>query len=171
MEVELDLADLPRLMSDVASAAAHVEGRVPATFLRNVDAGFVATKAEAVLLVPRFGLQQLILVVRCVGIVTLEAVPHRRGVNLTLYIGGIFVRVARQTERIGGRRNQLDVGCVSVVANLVAAAATHGNRRMHRLTLCLIVVTRNTGRGIRLGIEWDGMPRRKSGRGEPPWYA
>src|ERR1022692_1182792 len=101
MKIELDLADLAGFVRDVASVAAHVEGRVPAAFLGNVYAGLVTAQAEVLFLVPRGGLQQLILVVRGVRSVTLYAVAHGWGMNFTFYVGGILVRVAGQTESTG----------------------------------------------------------------------
>jgi len=49
--VELDFANLPRLVRGVAGVAAHVESGVPAAFLGNIEAGRVATKAEIFFLV------------------------------------------------------------------------------------------------------------------------
>src|ERR1017187_3835316 len=135
MKVELDLADLARLMRDVAGVAAHVEGRVPAAFLGNVYAGLVTAQAEVLFLVPRGGLQQLILVVRGVRSVTLYAVAHGWGMNFTFYVGGILVRVAGQTESTGSRRDQLYTRDIFIDSNLVATGAAHGNRGMDRLAL------------------------------------
>ena len=58
----------------------------------------------------------------------LEAVAHSRRMDLTLYVGGILVRVASKTQRIRRGRDQLDMSYIFGGANLVAARAAHGNR-------------------------------------------
>ena len=57
MKVELGLANLARFVGDVASLAAHVEGRMAAAFLRHVFTGLVAAQAEILFLVPRGSFQ------------------------------------------------------------------------------------------------------------------
>jgi len=52
MEVKLDFPHLSRLMRRVAGIAAHIEGRMPAAFLGNVQPGLVAAQAEVFLCIP-----------------------------------------------------------------------------------------------------------------------
>ena len=53
MKVELNLADLACLVCEVAGVAAHIEGRVPAAFLMNIDPNLVATEAKIFFLIAR----------------------------------------------------------------------------------------------------------------------
>jgi hypothetical protein len=129
--IELWLPNFARFVRGVASVAAHIEGRMSAAFLRNIYAGVVAAQAEVLFLVPRLWLQQLKLVVRLVRVVTLHAVAHGRRMNRTLYVVGILVRVAGQTEGMGSCRDQLYPGDIFRSANLVATGAAHGNRGMN----------------------------------------
>ena len=97
--VELDFAeryfaDRACFVRGVAGVAAHVEGGVAAAFGGDIEAGGVASKAEIFFLVAGFGLQQLILIVGSVGVVTLHAIAHGRGMNSAFDVGGIFVGVA-----------------------------------------------------------------------------
>jgi len=94
MKIEFGLADLPRFVRDVAGFAAHVEGGMPAAFFGHIQPGRMAAQAEVFFLVPRGRLQQLILIVRGVRIVTLHAVSNCRGMDRTFYVGRIFLGVA-----------------------------------------------------------------------------
>src|SRR5450755_808261 len=140
MEVELHLADLTRLVGGVAGIATHVESGVPAAFLGHIHADLVAAQAEILLLVSRFCLQELILIIRGVRIVTLQTVANRRRMNRTLEVGGIFVGVAGQAERDRGGGDQLYSRDVFVDANLVASGTAHGDRRMHRLAFGVVLM-------------------------------
>jgi len=88
---------------------------------------------------------------------TLHAVAHRRRMNRTLYVSGILVRVASETQCVGRGRNQLDVGCISAVADLVASGTAHGHCGMNGLALGLVFMAGDAGRGVRLRIKWNRM--------------
>src|ERR1035441_9278018 len=66
--VELDLALLADLVGDVASVATHVQRRVPAAFVGNVQSLLVAGQTEVLVGPARSRLQQLVLVVGSVWI-------------------------------------------------------------------------------------------------------
>lgn len=89
-----------------------------------------------------------------------QAIPRCGGMDCTFYLGGIFVGVAGKTQPIRRGRDQLNVGCISGIANLVTRRAAHGDRGMHRLTLGFVLVAGHAGCGIRLRFEWHRMLRR-----------
>src|SRR5579872_4574973 len=91
MKIEFLLADLAGLVGHVAGFAAHIESGVAAAFLGNVQAGVMATEAEIFFLLAGSGLQQLVLIVGNMRVVTLQAVPLRRRMNRALEVGGILV--------------------------------------------------------------------------------
>jgi len=98
-----------------------------------------------------------------VRIVTLHAVANRRGVNLAFGVGGLLVGVAGDAERHGGSRGQLHAGNIFLYPDLMATGAAHGDRRMNRLALALVLMALSARRRIRLGIEgyrMDSRPRR-----------
>jgi hypothetical protein len=159
MIVELKLAHLARLVRRMASFAAHVEGRMPAALLRNVNADLVATQAKIFFLIPRGWLQQLILIVRGVRIMALHAVAHRRGMNRAFYICGILIGVAGQTESMGRGRDQLYASDIFRSPNLMATRAAHGDRGMNRLAFGLVFMAGDASGGIRLRVKWNRMFR------------
>lgn len=77
-------------------------------------------------------------------VVAFDAIAHRRWMNRTFYIVGIFIRVAGQTKSMRSGRDQLYAGDVFISANLVAGGAAHCNGRMHRLPLGLILMAGET---------------------------
>lgn len=68
-------------MRHVASVATHIESRVPAALVGNIQALGVAVKTEILSLLTRQWLQQLILIVAGVRIVTLQAISDSRRMN------------------------------------------------------------------------------------------
>jgi hypothetical protein len=94
VEIEFLLASLPNLMCDVASGAAHVEGGVTAPVLGNVQALRVTVEAEVLTFFTGIRFEQLILVRRGMGIVTLGAIANRWRMNRALQVGGFLVGVA-----------------------------------------------------------------------------
>ena len=90
---------------------------------------------------------------------TLQAIAHGWRMDRTFYIGGILVRVASEAQRIWRSRDQLDVGCISGVANLMAGRAAHADRRMDELALGLVFMAGNASGSVRLRIKWDRMFR------------
>ena len=66
--IEFRLPLLADLVSDMARLAAHVERRMAAAFVRNIQAFGVTFEAEVLCFVARLGLQQLKLIVGLVRI-------------------------------------------------------------------------------------------------------
>lgn len=77
-------------------------------------------------------------------VVALQAIANGRTVHFTLAVGSVLVRVASQAQRCAGRGDQLDAGHLAIDAHLVAGAAPHGHRGMHRLALGLRFMALNT---------------------------
>src|ERR1039457_6313923 len=96
--IEFDLALLADLVSYVASLATHVQRRVTAALLRNVQSLLVAREAEVLVGPTRSWLQQLVLVVGSVRIVTLEAIANCRRMDRAFQVGGVLVGVAGKTK-------------------------------------------------------------------------
>ena len=170
MKVELHLAGLARFVGGVAGVAAHVEGGVAAALLRDVDADLVAAQAEILLLVSRLGLQQLILVVRGVRIVTLQAVANGRGMNRAsslVEMSAAFLSAWQVRQSATGVVVISFTRVMSAIdPNLVAGGASHGDCGVNRLALGLVLVARQAGGGIRLRIERDRMLRGERSSGE-----
>lgn len=119
--IELLFSTLARFVSKMAGFATHIQCRVPASLLRNVQPGGVAAQTE-IFLFSAFGrFEQLELVVGFVWIVALQAIAPRGRVDDALNVRGILVRVASEAERSGIRRDQLDACDVFVYADFVAA--------------------------------------------------
>lgn len=95
-------------MRNVTSAAPHIESRVAASALRDIDTDLVATEAEILVFVFTFcRLEQLILVRRTVRVVTLCAIADCRLMNVAFDCLGIFVGVTGNAERLRSSRRQL----------------------------------------------------------------
>ena len=91
------LLALAGLVRRVAGLASHVEGRVAAAVLGNIDAFVVAAKAE--ILVLRLHRWSASAVGSCcrraMRIVALQAIANGRGMNLSVNLSGILVRRGR----------------------------------------------------------------------------
>lgn len=90
---------------------------------------------------------------------TLQAIAHGWRMDCTFYIGGILVRVASEAQRIWRSRDQLDVGCISGVPDLMAGRAAHADRRMDELALGLVFMAGNASGSVRLRVQRDRMFR------------
>ena len=144
-----------RLVRHMAGLAAHVERRVPAAFFRNIHALVVASEAKIIFLLSRRGLQQLILIVRGVGIMTGQAVPYGRLMHMTLNLGRVFVLMARQAELVGNGGVQLHPGYIFRDPHFMAAQASGCDRRMNRLPFGFVFVTLQALRRINILIKWN----------------
>lgn len=140
MEIKFALASLTRLMRDVASVASHVERGVATTLFRNVETLRVAGKAKIVFLLARGRLQQLILVVRSMRIMTGQAITNRRRVDASLNLRSIFVLVAGQADFVGDDGDELHAGNISINPDFMAAQTAHRNGGVDKLTLRLILM-------------------------------
>jgi len=84
----------------------------------------VTGETEIFFLVAGSRLEQLIFIIGCVRIVTLEAITDSGLVNRPLDFRRRLVRVAGEAQRSWGRRNQLNARDVLVDADFVAACAS-----------------------------------------------
>ena len=147
------------LVRHVAGIASHVERGVTAAFFRNIQALGVAGEAEIVCFPAGGGLQQLELIVRGVRIVALQAVAHRRLVDISFDLGGVFVGVTGQAELVGSRRDQLDAGDVAIDPDLVATQAAHRDGGMDELTLALFAMAFKAFGGICFWVQRNRVNR------------
>jgi len=146
-------------MSHMAGVASHVERSVTAAFFRNVEALRVTTQAEVIFLLSRGRLQELILVLGCMGIMALETVANRRGMDGTLGLGCILVRVASETETIRSCSCQLDARDILINPYLVTRETAHRDGGVHSFALGFVFVTLQACRRICFCVEWYGMHR------------
>src|SRR5215469_6225502 len=93
MKVEFLLTLFASLVGNVAGFATHVERPMAAAFLRNINADLVATQAKVLFRIPGRRLEQLILIIGSMWIVTLDAIANRRTVNDPLDVGRVLVGV------------------------------------------------------------------------------
>ena len=164
MELEFAVRASARLVGNVAGVAAHVEGGVPAPLLRSGQPHCVTLQAEILLFSAGGRLQQLILIVRDVWIVAVEAVANRRQMDLSFYLGSILVAVARQAELDWRGGDQLYVSNVTVGANLVAAQTAGRDGRVDELAFALVFVTLKALGAVGLRIERNGVNAAESRR-------
>jgi len=139
--VKLDLSLLADLMGDVASLATHVQRRVAAAFVGDIQSLLVAGEAQVFFRAAGSRLQQLVLIVRGMRIVAFEAITPRRRMDRTFQVGDVLVSVAGQTERIGRGGDELYACDVFRYADFMAACASGGNGRVDCLALGLVFVT------------------------------
>jgi hypothetical protein len=90
-QVKLSRGIFTIFVIDVAAIASEIERGVPAAFFRHFHAGVVAGQAKIFLSFAGGRLQQLILVIRAVRVVTTNAVANSGAVDTSLDLGRIFV--------------------------------------------------------------------------------
>jgi hypothetical protein len=137
-------------MGDVASLATHVQRRVPAALVGHVESLLMAGEAQVFVRAARRWLQQLVLVIGRMRIVTLEAIADRGRMNRSLQFGCILVGVAGKTERVGRCGDQLDTSDVFRHPHFVATGATGRDGRVDCLTLGFVLMTFNALCGVRV---------------------
>ena len=157
MKIKLGFAHFSGLMCDMAGIAAHVEGGVAAAFFRNVQALFMAIKAEILALIPRRGLKQLILVVAGVRIVTLDAIAHGRRMHAAFEGGGVFVGMATEAKCLRSRSDELDASYIFVDPNFVAAQTSGGNGGVDGLALRFVIVALEAFFGVDVLLKRNRM--------------
>ena len=150
MEIKFRLAHFPGLVRDVASIAAHIECGMATPLLGYVQSFFVTIEAEILALVPRRGLEQLILIVAGMRVVTLDAVSHSGRMHRPFNSGCIFVRVATEAQRLRSRSDELDAGYVFIDPNFVTAQASRGNGGVDRLTLRFVLMALQALLGVNI---------------------
>lgn len=142
--VVFDLAFLTYFVSDVASFATHVEGGMTAPLVGDVHALGMALQAEILAFVAGVSLDQLVLVIRLVGIVALDAIANRWRMDRALEVGSILVGVTSDTNRRRTGGDELDPRDIFIDANFMTAGAAHGNRRMNELAFGFVFVAFDT---------------------------
>lgn len=151
-----------RLVRDVASVAPHIEGGMPAALLRDIHSFAMAGEAQIVVLAgARGGLQQLVLVVRTVRVVTCEAIAHGGLMNVPFNLRGILISMATQAQLRRRSGDQLYPGRVLIHSYFMATQAAGLHGRMDGLTLRLIAVALQTLGGFNILVEGDGVDIRE----------
>ena len=130
-----------------------------APLFRDVQPGVVAGEAQILVRLTGNRLQQLVLIVRTVRIVTRDTIANRRTVNSSLDLGGILIGVALKAKFSCRWGSELYVGGISGDPHLVAAGTSDRNCGMYGLALRLSVVAFKT-----FGIVGFGAERRMGSR-------
>lgn len=94
MVLEFLLAAIAGFMGDVAGVATHIESSVVAALLRNIQSLSVAIQTEIGAFIAGGRLQELVLVVGLMWVVTLGAVPDRGRMDRALRVSRVLVGVA-----------------------------------------------------------------------------
>ena len=110
-------------MNDMASVAATVESRVAAAALGDVHPDIVAIQTEIFPLVAGHRLQKQCRIVRLVRVMALQAVVGVGSMDETRNVGGVLILVAREAERCGRWRDQLNSRNLFVCAHFVTTEA------------------------------------------------
>ena len=79
------------------------------------------------------------------------------GCTVPFRVGGIFLRVATQTERLGRRGDQLDPGDVFVDPNFVTAQTSRRDGRVDRFAFRLILMALKALGRVDVLVERHGM--------------
>jgi hypothetical protein len=82
-------------------------------------------------------LQQLVLEIGDMRIVALQAVAHRRAVDVAFRLAGVLIGVAPEAQLDGCDGGQLDARNVFAYTQFVAAQTSRGDGRVHRFPLVL----------------------------------
>ena len=156
--IEFAFARATGFVRDVACVAASIQGGMPAAVFRNVHAYPMTRKTQILVFVcSGFSLQQLVLVVRSMGVVAPETVADGRGMNTSTNLSRVFVAMALETELYGGRRDQLDVRGSLGGADLVAAQTAGGDGRVDRFALRFVCMALDAFGGIGIPVQGDRM--------------
>ena len=166
--VELLLAFLARLVGSVAGVATHIERGVAAALLGNIQSLGVALKAEILAFVAGGRLQQLILVVRLMRAVALDAVANRRRMNRSLDGSRVHVGVTGDAKRLRRRGDQLNASDVFAHPDFVTTGAARCYGGMNELALGFVFVTLNACRRIGIWFQryWMDGSKQLAGAGQ-----
>lgn len=159
--IELLLSFFSDLVRRVAGIASHIQRGMAAALFGDIQALVVAIKTEVRAFVPSCGLQQLIFIFGNMRIVTFNAIAHCGRMHGPFQFGRIFFSMAGDAKGLWRCRNQLYASDVFVDAYLVATGAAHGDGRMHRFALGLVLMTSKACRRIGLRIQRDRMLDRR----------
>ena len=84
--------------------------------------------------------------------------------DASFYLSCVLIAVTLQAKLDWRRRDQLDVGEVSIGTNLVTAQTASGDGRVDGFGLRFISMALDASRAIGRRIEWNRMNRAKSSR-------
>lgn len=160
MVVVLNLALLASLVGYVTGLAAHIEGCMPAAFVRNVHPLGMALEAQVLALISGVSFDQLVLVVGLMRVMALDAVPDCGRMYGSLQISGVFVGMAGNTNRRRTGGDQLYAGNVLANPDLVTARATHCDGGVNELAFGFVFVALDAFGRIRVLVQGNWMDGR-----------
>ncbi len=127
----------------------------------------MAGEAEVLVGAAGHRLQQLVLVVRSVRIVTLEAIADRRRMDRAFQVGSLLVGMAGQTKCVWSCGDQLHASDILVHSHFVATGAAGRDGRVHELALGFVLMTLDTLGGVSVLVQRHGMGGRAAQAGAP----
>jgi len=144
--IEFLLAQFTGLVCDMAGAAAHVEGSMPAAALGNIHAHRVACEAKVLFGCGTFRSKfQLELVGRCVRIMAFQTIMHCRLMDPPRSIFCVLIGMTGNAKRLRSRGNELYSSYILVDPDLVTRGTSHLQRRMDMSTFRLFLMAFDAG--------------------------
>ncbi|HSR06470.1 MAG TPA: hypothetical protein VLM42_04920 [Bryobacteraceae bacterium] len=111
----------------MAGFTAHIEGGMAAALFRNLQSDGVASQAKIFLLIAGSRFPQLLLVVRNMRVVALQAVTNRGAVNHARDLLCVFALMTGEAQGSSRSLRQFHVSRVAVYSYFVAGCAAHCN--------------------------------------------
>src|SRR4029077_13882969 len=148
----------------MAAVTPQVQGGVATALLRNIDASVVTRKAKIFFSFASHWFQKLVLVIRTVGIMTLDAIPDGGAVYAPLDLTRIFIRMTLQAELARRYGHQFDTRHVGGYADFMATGTADGDGRMHCLAF-------GVGGMALQALAVIGLGTQGRVRGREGWYA
>lgn len=161
---ELVFAGISILVDGVAGGATQIQGSVPASFFRNIQAHCVTAQAKILSFLTRDWLQELLFVSGLMRVVAVSAIADAGWMYSTLALRGVLFRVAGYTQLATGCRNQLHASDIFRGPNFVATHAADGHRAVDMRTLGLFCMALQALGCVGLRLERDGMYTRTQAR-------
>jgi len=159
MVVEFLLALRADFVREVATLATHIDRGMVASLLGSFCTFGVAVETEIRAFAARRGLEQLILVVGNMRVVTFDAVAHGGRVYGPFEFGRVLVRMASDAERLRSRGDELYAGDIFVDPDFMAAQTTHRNSRVDGLACCPILMTFQALGSVGGLLQWHWVNR------------
>ena len=141
----------------VAGVAAHVDGGVMAAVLRGTQSDVVTFEAEIFVLAARHSLPQQFLIGGGVGVVTLEAIFFRGGMDDNAWLHGVLVCVTFVAEVRDAGGSQIYARGLTGDADHVAGQTSHINGWMYVGAFTFFFVTLETLRSVGSLFKGDRM--------------
>jgi hypothetical protein len=156
LEIEFPLASFTSFMDGVAGLTTHIQSGMAAAPLFDANTYFVARQAE-ILVLPsaRNRFHQMVLVIRRMRIVALQAIADGREMDTSLDFIGIFIAMALDTKLDWGYGFEINARNIIVFTDLVTTQTSVCDRRMDGLPLLFILMTLQTLTPIDILLKGD----------------